>query len=699
MDINQELIKAVNLSISGDHHAALNTISDILKKEPSNPEAFRIMGEIFFFKKDYFKAIIYFEKSLEILKRQPQLINNCGICYLEINDLKKAIKYFDLALSCDPNFQDALFNKALALEKENKISDAINIHQNIISINTSYTHSYHKLTSLFLLGGNYLLAYDNLNELEKNNPGSCDAIFFQERSLCALNLRKVEEALSDLNKSIELNPNLTESFNNRGNIYKELNQDDLALKDFNQAILINKYNSDAYLNLSGLFQKLKKFDLAILNINKAIEINSANYNFYINRSAIHREMKAYQKALQDANKAISLSISDISYKCRSDCYVALGDYEAAIKDLTVAIQIAPKPSHFTSRGLLYLGVDKFNECEKDYSRKVNSNDDLTELQKFDLSILYFSLGKFDIAWKYYYSRLSRDAFKSMGFSSPKKKWNSKKDFGTVYVYNEQGIGDQLIFSSLLSELLLTNNVILSIDPRLVEVYKRSFRDKNIDIFPREVLDHSRFVDPSLYDFHISLGDLGGVFRKHIKDFENQPKKFLLSDSNKLNQFKNKIQTRKKILCGVSWMSKGAFGDFKNLALPDLLPIFKIDAIDFVNLQYGDIDKELAALKNDYNISINNLHDLDLFQDLDGLFSLVDACDVIVTTCNVTAHVAGSLGKETYLLSPFGPGKIWYWRLFDSKNLWYPSIKVFEQKNNDWGIPINQLAQFLENKFL
>ena len=58
---------------------------------------------------------------------------------------------------------------------------------------------------------------------------------------------------------------------------------------------------------------------------------------------------------------------------------------------------------------------------------------------------------------------------------------------------------------------------------------------------------------------------------------------------------------------------------------------------------------------------------------------IDACDFIVTTSNVTAHIAGGLGKDVYLIVPASRGKIWYWHEGDTKSLWYPSINQFQIK--------------------
>ena len=94
-------------------------------------------------------------------------------------------------------------------------------------------------------------------------------------------------------------------------------------------------------------------------------------------------------------------------------------------------------------------------------------------------------------------------------------------------------------------------------------------------------------------------------------------------------------------------------------------------------------------------TISNVLD-DKYNNIDELVSLIDACDYIVTTSNVTAHIAGGLGKNVYLLVPFASGKLWYWHENDDQSIWYPSVKIFRQnKDGSWNNAITSVAKELK----
>jgi ADP-heptose:LPS heptosyltransferase len=136
-----------------------------------------------------------------------------------------------------------------------------------------------------------------------------------------------------------------------------------------------------------------------------------------------------------------------------------------------------------------------------------------------------------------------------------------------------------------------------------------------------------------------------------------------------------------------------------MELQSLLKLFELKDIDFINLQYGEVQNEISQVQSNQGISIRAIEEVDLYHDIDSAMRLIQACDIVVTTSNSTAHMAGALGKETLLLLPFSAGKFWYWHDLDGLSLWYPSVRVFKQLHQgDWTEPVESAKKYLENKF-
>jgi ADP-heptose:LPS heptosyltransferase len=226
---------------------------------------------------------------------------------------------------------------------------------------------------------------------------------------------------------------------------------------------------------------------------------------------------------------------------------------------------------------------------------------------------------------------------------------------------------------------------------LLSIFKRSFL--HINFFTSQ--NYPIAFKP---DITLGIGSLAGFLRQSTAAFKNQKIKFLESEKYKTSDLKDRLSQLKshphQKVCGIAWRSQNKqFGIQKSIDLEYLEPIFKIPNVIFVSLQYGEHKEELDRIKKRYGVEIHKFNDIDLYHDIEALCSLVDACDFIIASSNVTVHIAGSLGKKTFLLAPRGEGRLFYWHIGLKKSLWYSSVNVFHQKDaRSWQDPINEIYQ-------
>jgi len=70
-------------------------------------------------------------------------------------------------------------------------------------------------------------------------------------------------------------------------------------------------------------------------------------------------------------------------------------------------------------------------------------------------------------------------------------------------------------------------------------------------------------------------------------------------------------------------------------------------VNCVNLQYDGADGELAELQSEHGLTIHQMPDLDLYNDLDGAAALTSCVDVVVTSPTSVAEMAGAVNKPTF----------------------------------------------------
>jgi ADP-heptose:LPS heptosyltransferase len=264
-------------------------------------------------------------------------------------------------------------------------------------------------------------------------------------------------------------------------------------------------------------------------------------------------------------------------------------------------------------------------------------------------------------------------------------WNGEKN-QRVLVWGEQGIGDELMFSSIIPELYAASlKILVKCDKRLIPLFKRSF-PADIKYFSKDLP-----IPEGEYDFHIPMGSLPLTFRKSLDSFKKSALGFLKYDMSKSKSIKAQLTHKndKKII-GISWKTSSPINGSlnRNIDLAKLVRALNSSNTQLLSLQYGDISDEIDAVKRDFGIEVIQFSGVDNKNDIDGLAALIAACDQIVSTTNVTVHLAGALGAKVTALLPFSSRWIWG---DGSESYWYNSVTPLKQNlYQNWGNVLESL---------
>ena len=126
-------------------------------------------------------------------------------------------------------------------------------------------------------------------------------------------------------------------------------------------------------------------------------------------------------------------------------------------------------------------------------------------------------------------------------------------------------------------------------------------------------------------------------------------------------------------------------------------MFKGCNVALLNLQYGEVDEEIREFTKSTGIEVLQSSSVDLREDLDGLAALIELCDLVVSTSNVTIHMAGALGKDSWVLLPFAAN--FWWLIERTDSLWYPTVRLYRQKSlQDWSEILEVIRSDLDQRF-
>lgn len=437
---------------------------------------------------------------------------------------------------------------------------------------------------------------------------------------------------------------------------------------------------------------IEEYEASIKAFDLEIEINPAYADAYCDKAYSLNELKRFQESLDTANIAKQLDSAYADpYNAIATSLNEIDQYAEAMENALRAIEIdKSKPNYYYTLGNIFLNKGDLYSALNLYKTALELNPQYEEAS-FNKSLIHLRLLDFEMGWKLYeyrfttYPKESRNKFITKNFFG--KKIDS---LGRIFIFKEQGIGDQILYASLFHEIDKKEKVIyIEINEKLLPVFNRSF--KNL-----KFVTAKNYPDTNSYDSTFGIASLPGFFRKNINSFHSNRYSFLLSDINKTSIFRQKLLSVAPLnkICGISWQSQNeVIGKYKSIELIKLKEILEVQGITFVNLQYNPPIEEFELFQSTHKVSIKNFKEVDLFNDMDSLCSLIDACDFIITISNLNAHLAGALGKKTFLLAPFSRGRHWYWHEKISRSIWYPSVQIFSQnETRDWSVPINEIKE-------
>jgi hypothetical protein len=194
-----------------------------------------------------------------------------------------------------------------------------------------------------------------------------------------------------------------------------------------------------------------------------------------------------------------------------------------------------------------------------------------------------------------------------------------------------------------------------------------------------------------------LADIAGFLRPTRESFRAQPQALLAADALRAAQYRSRLAAGPRRAIGISWRSfqgrdRAHLESVKSAPLSAFGALAGRGDVRLVDLQYGDTSEERSRFEGD----LARLEDLDLFNDLDGMLAAIEACDAVVTTSNVTAHLAGAIGKPAYLVYLRGMPPFHYWASDESgRCLWYPSVRIVTGARIDtWPRAIERVDELL-----
>ncbi len=464
---------------------------------------------------------------------------------------------------------------------------------------------------------------------------------------------------------------------------------DKAVLCCRQALSVTPGSAEAHYNLGTALHWMKDFQGAVGSLREAVRLNPGFFAARVNLGRSLLGAGQYAEAQREFERVLTVNPAHAGallfygISCHEQ-----GEFEKAVSYYDQAHALKPQAHDILGNmANAYRDVGNFARSDELFESILAVKPDYPEARN-DYSHALLARGQFVRGWELYEARWEanqwhdRDAYK-------RPLWNGEPLAGKrLLVWGEQGIGDQMMFASLLPELLpQPASCTVVADAKLVPLFERSF--PAAQFVARRSEAHARLLEEP-FDYQVPIASLGRYFRKSYADFPRHTG-YLRADPRKVEAWQARLAAlgnKKKV--AISWRGGfvGTRRHLRSIELEAWLPILKTPGVEFVSLQYTDCAQELAELREKHGIVLH--HWQEAIDDYDETAALVCALDRVVSVCTALIHLTGALGRTAWILVPAVPE--WRYMREGSHMPWYPAARLYRQPRiGEWDSVIELLA--------
>lgn len=684
------------LSLAVEHHRAgrLKDAADgygqVLRKVPRHGDALHLLGLVRYQQGDAAEAERLITEAIRVQPTQGAYYENLSAVQRSRGDLAAIVETARRGLQKvkSPVLEDALLggligasrfaeslevldaldarsaptdarlaDRALCLFRLGKLDRAAAVASDVLTHSPANLNALSVAADIATAQGRHAAAVELWSKALSFNPTWTAARI--NRALSQLNSGRAIEALDGLlDLDLPGEPELALTKLNVQSAAARAQKDgSLAARFLRQAVALAPGDDRSWMNLSEVVRPFSAPDSADFS-RRALALNPGHVGAHINHAIALVELDRLEAALGAFRRALAISPADAALMNNmTGPHRWNGDFARAIALYRRALAVDPAFAP----------------------------------ARHGLGTAHLIAGTFEEGWRAYEGRISGDPeFHIRPFTTP--RWGREALDGSLLVWGEQGLGDEVFFAALLPDVMrVVKSVVVECDPRLVGIFARSFPPATVvgrTDPPAPVLTEKRIVA------QIPAGSLAGYFRSRTEDF-GDARAFLIPRPDLVQRWRERVAdlgSGHKV--GFAWRTSRGGTEARRYhpALREWMPVLTRSDAVFISLQYGAVDDDIRIAAGEYGVALHRFTDFDLRDDLENLLALSSVLDLSICTLTTPFNFPAAAGTPTWVLAPkndmflLGGGR---------EHLWYRSVRLYLRAAGEpWCRPIGEIADDL-----
>ena len=494
----------------------------------------------------------------------------------------------------------------------------------------------------------------------------------------------------------------------------------LAERQARAALQADPHHADASA-LYGAVQAARANHAGALRwLAQAVWLAPRRAQFHYNLGAVHHALAQWPAAMRSYRRALALQPGHLQARSNyADLLRRHGRLAEALAHFVTLQHTAPDTPGLPFRlALTYLALKRYDLAEPLFEQALQTDAD-PDLVQWEYAYLLLLKKRFAPGWAAYEHRSACARFNGVHhFPHPQPLWSGEPLHGkTVLIHREQGLGDEIMFGSLIAAATAdAARVLIVAAPALVRLWRHTLGTQNrltdrVQVWPDWGAQPPLWDQPpepawlaqQKVDYQCPMGRLAHLTRPTLASFGAAQASLAVPDwlvdhwRKVLDRFDADALTPRASRVGVMWAAHPSAHSFdgarraqrKNMPLPHWLPLAQqLPGVQLVSLANTEHAAQIA--------SVPALHLTDFsgqLHDLADTAALMKNLDLVVTIDTSVAHLAGALGLPVWLLLCWDAD--WRWGEHDSHSHWYPQMRLLRQTTpGDWAPVVQTLVKDL-----
>lgn len=421
---------------------------------------------------------------------------------------------------------------------------------------------------------------------------------------------------------------------------------------------------------------------ALAGYDRLLTLEPDNAMAHNNRGLLLNKMGRHQEADASFARALELKPDDPHVRFNQLMVQPDADLAEAHACCLRALEERPdNPDIMTNLGIVLQFSGRYEEARRQYEQVISLAPGHFS-SRFNLSLLRLLMGEFSRGWSEYEIRwdLLETKKPSLG-----PEWQGEDLHGkTIMLHAEQGFGDTIQQLRYIPAVAARGaRIALRIDRPLVRLAAS---------LPGNLIITPTTARPPTFDVWCPLLSLPRILGTRIDSIPAEIP-YLAVRPGIAARWQERLSHLGGLKVGLAWAgSPKHVNDFRrSVELERLQPLLDAAGASFVSLQVGarapDVTKLPQGTITDVSAELT-----DFAETAGAILNL----DLIIAVDTAVVHLAGALGKPTWVMLPFSPD--WRWLLDRNDSPWYPTLRLYRQpKPGDWESVIARVAADLREQ--